>query len=116
MDAQVPLAAVVVDQADRRVAELRIALELADHELARVTRADDEHFLAARDDPLRGPFHQRSSEQAGAGDERKRQQQVQGSDPTWELHARDRRDQVDGDVGEHAGERDAVRDPPHVAG
>ncbi len=50
VQAQVLLARVVVDQADRRVAERRRAQHLAQHQLSGVTGADDDHLLTARDD------------------------------------------------------------------
>ena len=51
LDAQVPLARVVVDDPDRRRAEDRFLLQLADDELARVAGADDHDLLAVRDEP-----------------------------------------------------------------
>ena len=71
VDAQVPLARVVVDDPDRRVAERAVALELADHELAGVARADDHDLLAARHQPAdRGPLEDRPRRQPRARDER----------------------------------------------
>ena len=71
VQAQVLLARVVVDEADRRVAEARVAQHLADHELRRVAGADDEHLLAARDDrPGRGRSISVRASRRDAGDER----------------------------------------------
>src|SRR5918997_1586510 len=50
VDPEVLLARVVVDDPDRRVAELARPLHLPDHELARVPRADHDHLLAARNE------------------------------------------------------------------
>ena len=80
VDAEVALARVVVDEADRRVGEPRVALHLADDELAGVAGADDEHLLAARDDPAFGALDQRAREQPRAGDERQQQQVVERDD------------------------------------
>ena len=80
MDTQVPLARVVVDQADRRVAELPVALELPDHELAGVAGARDEHLLAPRDQGRSRPLDQRAREQARARDEPEEEQPVEDRD------------------------------------
>ena len=80
VDTQVPLARVVVDQADRRVAELPVALELPDHELARVAGARDEHLLAPRDQGRSRPLDQRTREQARARDEPEEEQPVEDRD------------------------------------
>ena len=76
VDAQVLLARVVVDQADRRVAELAVALHLPDHELARVAGADDQHLLAARDEPTGArALDHAAREQPRAGDSASRSSQ-----------------------------------------
>ena len=54
VDAEVALARVVVDEADRRVGQPPVALHLADEQLPGVARTDDEHLLAARDDAAGG--------------------------------------------------------------
>ncbi len=61
VDAEVLLARVVVDDPDRRVAELARALHLLDHELTRVAGADDDHFLAAGDQSRRATAARRCS-------------------------------------------------------
>ena len=82
VDAQVLLARVVVEQADRRVAELRRALELAQDQLSGVARADDHDLAATRHEAAgRRPLDQRAREQARAGDEREQQQHVDDGDP-----------------------------------
>ena len=50
VEPHVLLAGVVVDEPDRRVAELPALEHLADDELARVAGADDQRLLAARDE------------------------------------------------------------------
>ena len=50
VDAVAALARVVVDEADRRVVQLPVALHLAHHQLPRVAGADDQHLLAVRDE------------------------------------------------------------------
>src|SRR5438874_878640 len=69
MHTEVLLALVVVDQPDRRVAELAVALQLADHELARVARADDQHFLPARDEARAWALDHRARDQPRVRDE-----------------------------------------------
>ena len=64
VEAQVALARVVVEQADRRVAERRGALHLLHDELAGVAGADDDRLLAARHDPAgQRPLDDRPREQ-----------------------------------------------------
>ena len=53
VQSQVPLAGIVVQEPDRGVAERRVPLHLLHDELARVPCTDDDHLLAARDDPAR---------------------------------------------------------------
>ena len=62
-DARAALARIVVDEADRRVVQLPVALHLAHHQLARVAGADDQHLLAARDEAGLRPLDQRAREQ-----------------------------------------------------
>ena len=72
--AQVPLARVVVDDPDRRVAERAVPLELADHELARVAGSDDHDLLAARHQPAdRRPLEDRPRGEPGTREQRDRQ-------------------------------------------
>ena len=73
----VALARVVVDEADRGVAERRVAEHLLDHELRRIAGADDERLLAACDDlPGPRPLQQCPREEAGARDEGEAEEQV----------------------------------------
>ena len=51
VEAHVLLVGLVVDEPDRRVAELRALEHLADDHLAGIARADDQRRLAATDDP-----------------------------------------------------------------
>ena len=74
------LARIVVDEADRRVVQLPVALHLADHQLAGVARADDQHLLAVRDETRLRPLDQRPCEQPRAGDEREQEQIVERGD------------------------------------
>ena len=73
------LARVVVDEADHGAGELGVAAQLERHLLAAVAGAHDQHLGV-------GPLHQRlaqraldgrAHEEAGAGDERQREQEVQ---------------------------------------
>ena len=81
VEAQIPLSGIVVQQADRGVAERRRALHLLDHELAGVARADDDRLLAARDEPPgQRPLDQRAGKQARARDERQAEKQVDEPD------------------------------------
>ncbi len=115
VQAQVLLARVVVDQADRGVAERRCAQHLLQHQLRGVARPDEDHLLAARDDraALR-PLDDRAREHARAGDERQGQQAVDRPDRPRHFG----RVQVEEAEGEERDERrgdDAARGAPHVA-
>ena len=79
-DARTALARVVVDEPDRRVRELAVALHLAHHQLARVAGAHDQHLLAARDDPGARPFDQAAREESVPGDECEQKQEVERRD------------------------------------
>ena len=80
--AQVLLPRVVVEKANRRVAELRRALELAEDQLAGVAGADD-HDLPTPCHQAAGrrALDQRAREQPRACDEREQQQHVDEGDP-----------------------------------
>jgi hypothetical protein len=117
VQADVLLARVVVDQADRRVAARRRLEHLADHELRCVTRSDDDDFLAARHERSRaGPLDQAARKQPGAGDQREEDQPVEDRNRSREREAVDRMGEVDGEVGDDARGRDAAGSTPHVAG
>ena len=89
VQAQVLLARVVVDQADGRIAERRGTEHLLQDQLRRVAGADDDHFLAPRDDrPALWTLDDRARQHPGAGDEREREQAVDdpdgpGTAATW---------------------------------
>ena len=115
MQTEVLLARVVVHQPDRRVAERRRLEHLADDQLRGVSRAHDEHLLPARDDPARrGAFRDRADEEPRARHENQRQEPVRRGDPARQPDVLDGVDQVDGQVGDEACDRDAADDPPHV--
>src|SRR6266567_1076253 len=82
-------------EADRRVAE-PAALHLLDDQLARITRTDYEHLLAARDDAARRPLDQRPCEQPCARYECEQDEPVQHRDRARQPHLVDRRGEVDG--------------------
>ena len=92
VQAQVLLARVVVDQPDRRVAEVGRAQHLLQHQLGGIARADDDHLLAARHDraALRA-LDDRPRQHARAGDERQRQQAVDHPDGPRHLARHERR-------------------------
>ena len=116
MHAQVLLARVVVDQADRRVPERWALQQFLDDQLGGVACADDDHLLAARDEAARRrPLHQRAREHPRAGDEGEQQQPVHDRHRAREPHARDGVGEVDDDAGDEAGDGDAARRAPHVA-
>jgi len=117
VDADVLLARVVIDEADRRVAELRVAVHLADRVARRFAGSDHEHLLAARDEAARRrPLEHRPREQPRPGDEREQDQPVHHRDRAREADIGHRRGEVDGDVGDERSDRDAARRSPHVAG
>ncbi len=113
--AEVALARVVVDETDRRVVQVAVALHLADQELRCVAGADDQHLLAVGDDAGLGPLDQRAGEQPTAGDEREQEQVVERSDSAREPRGRLGRERVQHEIRERAGDRDAAEEPPHVA-
>ena len=115
MQPKVLLARVVVDDADRRVPERPRLLHLADHELARVARADDDHFLAAGDEARRtGPLEDRARQKARARDETEQEQPVEDRDPARQPSGVRRREEVDDEARGEAGDGDAPRGAPHV--
>ena len=116
VDAVAALARVVVDEADRRVVQLPVALHLAHHQLSRVPRADDQNLLAVRDERagLR-PLDQRAREQARARDEREQQQEVERRDSARQPRGVLGRERVEHEVGERGGDGDTARSSPHVA-
>ena len=108
---------VVVDEPDRRVAELRCAEHLT-HDLPRgVAGTDDDHLLAAHDEPpRRGPLGDCAREEPRAGDEREQEQEVERGDAAREREAAHRVHEGHRQVGDEAADRDAARGAPHVAG
>ena len=114
VDAEVLLARVVVDDPDRRVAELARALHLLDHELARVAGADDDHFLASGDQPRRGrPLEDAPCQETRAGDKPEEQHAVHQRDASREPTL-ERIDEVDRVGGDHRSDDHAERGAPHV--
>ena len=114
VEPHVLLAGLVVDQPDRRVAELRALEHLADDHLAGVARADDQRRLAAADDAAPRSFHQRPCEDARADDEAEREHPVDGDDPARQVPAGDRIPEVDEADGGSRGDGDGEHRPPHV--
>ena len=114
MEADVLLARVVVDEADRRVSERRIPEHLAEDQLRRVARSHEEHLLAARDDRVcGGPLDDGSREQAYSHGEREQEEQVDDPDATRDLR------RVELEEREHEEGRDHCRNhtaehAPHV--
>jgi len=116
VDAQVLLARVVVDQPDRRVAELAVALHLADRELARVAGADHQHLLAAGDETAgTGARDHAAGEQARAGDQPEEEQPVHHRHRARQPHLSHGRNEVDGQAGDERGSGYAAHGRPHVA-
>ncbi len=114
VQAQVLLARVVVDQADRRVAEVGRAQDLLQHQLGGVARTDDDHLLAARHDraALRA-LDDRPRQHPRSRHERQRQQPVDHPDGAWHLGG------VDVEEAEHEEQDearcdDSARGAPHV--
>ena len=116
VQAQVLLARVVVDQADRRVAERRALQHLLDDQLRGVAGADDDHLLAARDEAAAGrPLHHRAREHARAGDEREQEQPVHHRDRARQPHLRDGVGEVDDDRLETRQATVTPRAAPHMS-
>ncbi len=114
MQTQVLLPRVVVDEADRRVLERGIPVYLTQDQLGGVSGADDQDFLAARDDrPGRRSLDDRPREEARPHDEREQEEQVDDPDAArnrgWvEVEEREHQERGD-DGGRHASKR-----TPHV--
>ena len=114
-DARAALARIVVDEADRRVMQLPVALHLPHHQLAGVAGADDQHLLAVRDEAAGRPLDQRAREQARARDERQQQEEVERRDAARQPRGVVRRERVEHEVRERRRDRDAAEGAPHVA-
>ena len=75
------LARVVVDEADRGRAEVRVELQLADDHLAAGAGADDEHLVPLGDArAARGPLDDQPHREPGAGDQQQGEQEVDDRD------------------------------------
>ena len=116
MQAHVLLARIVVDEADRRVAEARGLQHLADDELPGVAGADDQRLPAAGDEPARaGPLDQRPRSEARASDEREHEQPVDRDHAAGHAPAVDGTPEVEDDDDRDRRDGDGEDRPPHVA-
>ncbi len=115
VDAVASLARVVVDEADRRVVQLAVALQLADHQLPGISGADDQHLLAVGDEAGRRALDQRAGQQARSGDEREQQEVVERGDTAREARGVRGRERVEDEVRDRRGRGDAAKRAPHVA-
>ncbi len=113
-DARATFAWVVVDEADRRVVQLPVALHLSHHQLSGVSGTDDQHLLAARDEAGLRPLDQRAREESRARDERQQQEEVERRDAAREPRGAVRRERVEHEVGQRRRDRDAAERTPHV--
>ena len=87
LDAQAALARVVVDQADRRVAQLAVALHLAQQRVAGVPGAADQHLAAAAHQlGARRALDDAAHREARAADERQREHEVEDQHPARHRH------------------------------
>ena len=112
--AEVLLARVVVDEADRRVAEAGRAQHLPQRQLGGVARADDDHlFAACHDRTALRALDDRPREHAGAGDECQRQQRVDHPHCPRHLRGVDVEEAED-EEGDEARREHAARCSPHV--
>ena len=111
---QVLLAGVVVDEPDRRVAEGRVAQHLAEHQLGRVTGADEKNLPATSDDRSgRGPLDERPREQPNSHREREQEEQVDDPDPARHLRRVKVEEREDEEGRDHR-HGDAAQHSPHV--
>jgi len=116
VQADVLLAWVVVDEADRRVAAGGSLEHLADNELRGVARPHHDHFLPARNERCSArPLDQAAGDQAGSGDECEQDQPVEHRDRSRQREPVDRVREVHDEVGDDARRGDAARRAPHVA-
>ena len=102
VDLDLLLLRVVVDEADRRVRERAVALDLADEQLPGVAGAHDQHLFAVRDEARLRPLEQRAREQARAGDEREQEQEVDRRDAVRQPRGVLGRERVEHEVGDAA--------------
>jgi hypothetical protein len=115
VQAHVPLARVVVDEPDRRVAERGRAQHLLQHQLGRVAGTDEDHLLAPRHDraALRA-LDDRPRQHPRAGDEGEREQAVDHPHRARDLR-RVHVEEGEDEEGDEARRDDAARRAPHVA-
>ena len=114
VQAQVLLPRVVVDEADRRVAERRVPEHLAEDQLRRVARPHDQDLLASRHDrACARSLDERPREQPHAHDEREQEQEVDDPDPARDLR-RMEVEQCEDEEGGDDGGRHTAQDAPHV--
>ena len=113
--AQVAGLRIVVDEADRRVAERGLAQDLLDDQVPGVAGADDDDLLAAGDDVARDrPLEQRTREHARTGDEGHQQEPVHDRHRARQPHGGHRVGEVDDEARDHAGDGHPARRAPHV--
>ena len=110
----VPLARVVVDEADRGHSKLSVALHLPHDQLARVTRSHDKHFAAARNNAGARTLDQRTRQQSRTGDECEQQQVVERRNTSRKPLVRGRKG-IEHEIGKQRCHGDAARGAPHVA-
>ncbi len=115
VEAQVLLAAVVVDDPDRGVSEGGVAQHLLDDALTRIARADDDRFPPAGHD-VRGrrALQDRAGSEPRAGDEREAEQKVERPHPDGHARGMDVEDE-EHEPDRERGERHSTQDRPHVS-
>ncbi len=116
VEPQPPLARVVVDDADRRVAERWAAQHLADDQLACVPGPDDERLFPACDERSGpGALEDGARQQADPGDEAEQQEQVEREHAARHPESGNGIDEIDRKRGDQARDDDAPEHRPHVA-
>ena len=108
------LARIVVDEADRRVAELGVLQHLAGDHLPALAGADDQDLAAARQAvAAQRLLDDRAHREARAGDQQQRQEKVDRDDPPRQRQPR-RIEDVRADDQQQAGQRDGLDDAAEV--
>ena len=113
-DADVLLRRVVVDEADRRVAQHPRALHLRDDGAAGVAGSDDDHLASPRYDSRPRALDHGPRKEPRARDQRHRDQQIHDGNRARQPHVVHRREEVHGDVGDERCDDHSARSAPHV--
>ncbi len=115
VESKVLLARIVVDETDRRIAQIRVLEHFAEDQLAGIARADDEYVAPAGNQPrAAGPLEDRPRGEPGSRDEPDEDQPVDDDDPARKPEGR-RVPEVERRHGQDRGDADREERAPDVA-